>query len=104
MTLMVMNSRFCNQNQDSLSFYQEFESSHRLKQQEAHHPHFSESLTCGSQNGFWSPNGQAGHHINSEYFMKSNFLYFLYLRPFSWKGCQISKAIANMVVKALTLA
>lgn len=76
MTLMVMNSRFCNQNQDSLSFYQEFESSHRLKQQEQHHPHLSESLTCGSQNGFWSPNGQAGHHINSEYFMKSNFHIF----------------------------
>ena len=101
MTLMVMNSRFCNQNQDSLSFYQEFESSHRLKQQEQHHPHLSESLTCGSQNGFWSPNGQAGHHINSEYFMKSNF--HIFFIAFFLERPNI-KTFANMVVKALTLA
>ena len=69
---MVMNSRFYNQNQDPLSFYQDFEQNHRLRQQEQQQHQFSEALTCGSQNGFWSSSVQ-GQHCNSGYFIKSLF-------------------------------
>ena len=67
-----MNSRFYNQNQDPLSFYQDFEQNHRLRQQEQQQHQFSEALTCGSQNGFWSSSVQ-GQHCNSGYFIKSLF-------------------------------